>query len=154
MHFDDDGLRMSSVPWECALLWARGSGKRHTAINARLETPLARKYWKAVWTSGRCLAPADGWHQCVKNPDDPKRKQPFNIRLKSDKPMFYAALGHFSRGSDEAPSGIDGCAIVTSASDLVGASFVMLLKFTANTPRPLLQAGYLPAAPYDDKERQ
>ena len=30
----------------------------------------------------------------------------------------------------------------------------MLLEFTADTLRPLLQAEYLPAAPYDDKESQ
>ena len=38
MHLDEDGLRMSAAPWGYAPHWARGTGKRPPAINARLET--------------------------------------------------------------------------------------------------------------------
>ncbi|MBL4835671.1 MAG: SOS response-associated peptidase family protein [Pseudomonas sp.] len=117
LHLDADGLRISSVPWGYAPHWARGSGKRPPAINARLETAVTSKYWQAVWSAGRCLVPADGWYEWVKDPTDPKRKQPFYIKLKSNEPMFYAAIGHFPRGGEGAASEIDGFAIVTSASD-------------------------------------
>ena len=61
--------------------------------------------------------PADGWYEWVKDPDDSKRKQPYYIRLKSDEPMFYAAIGHFPRGDNREASETNGFAIVTSASD-------------------------------------
>ena len=117
VHFDADGLRMSSMPWGYAPHWARGKGKRPPAINARLETAVTSKYWRSVWTSGRCVVPADGWYEWVKDPNDPKRKQPYYIKLKSNEPMFYAAIGHFPRGGIGETSEIDGFAIVTSASD-------------------------------------
>jgi putative SOS response-associated peptidase YedK len=61
--------------------------------------------------------PADGWYEWVKDESDTKRKQPYYIKLKSDEPMFFAAIGQFSPEADQQPSDQDGFAIVTSASD-------------------------------------
>ena len=108
---------MSVEPWGYAPHWARGAGKRPPAINARLETAVRNRYWSSVWKHGRCLVPANGWYEWVKDPGDAKRKQPYYIQLKSDEPIFYAAIGHFPRGRDGEQSDIDGFAIVTSASD-------------------------------------
>ncbi|ROZ80369.1 hypothetical protein EF096_18010 [Pseudomonas neustonica] len=117
LHLDEDGLRMSAVPWGYAPHWARGKGKRPPAINARLETAVTSKYWSTPWKNGRCLVPADGWYEWVKVPDDSKRKQPYYIKLKSDEPMFYAAIGQFPRDAESEPGDLDGFAIVTTASD-------------------------------------
>ncbi|KPB24124.1 Uncharacterized protein AC516_3640 [Pseudomonas amygdali pv. sesami] len=51
----------------------------------------------------------------MKDPDDPKKKQPYFIRLKSEKPMFFAALAQVHRGLE--PHDGDGFVIITSASD-------------------------------------
>lgn len=116
LHRDEDGLRMAALAWGYAPHWARGQGKRPPAINARLETAVTSKYWSAAWRNGRCLVPADGWYEWVKDPDA-KRKRPFYIKLESDEPMFFAAIGHFPRGKDGESSNTDGFAIVTTASD-------------------------------------
>ena len=58
---------------------------------------------------------ADGWYEWVKDSDDPKKKQPYFIRLKSQEPMFLAALAEVHPGLE--PHDGDGFLIVTAASD-------------------------------------
>lgn len=58
---------------------------------------------------------ADGWYEWVKDPDDPKKKQPYFIRLKSQAPMFFAALAQVHPGLE--PHDGDGFVIITAASD-------------------------------------
>lgn len=59
---------------------------------------------------------ADGWYEWKKDPKDPKRKQPYFIRLKSKEPMFFAAIGQF-RPTTHEPREDDGFVIITAASD-------------------------------------
>jgi len=117
LHEDEDGLRMSPQPWGYAPFWARGKGKRPPAINARIETASTSRYWAAAWKNGRCIVPADGWYEWVKDEADHKRKQPYYIKLKSDEPMFFAAIGEFPRDANAEPGDADGFAIITSASE-------------------------------------
>jgi len=146
LHWDDDGLRVSAVPWGYAPHWAQGKGKRPPAINARLETAVTSRYWSSVWKHGRCLVPADGWYEWVKNPHDAKRKQPYYIKLKTDEPMFYAAIGHFPRGADDEFSESDGFAIVTCASDqgMVDIHDRMPVVLPPEVAREWLEAGLAP----------
>lgn len=51
----------------------------------------------------------------MKNPDDAKKKQPYFIRLKSQAPMFFAALAQVTPGLE--PRDEDGFVIITAASD-------------------------------------
>jgi len=71
---------------------------------------------------GQCNVPekghlvmADGWYEWVKDPDDPKKKQPYFIRLKSQAPMFFAALAKVHPGLEQNEE--DGFVIITAASD-------------------------------------
>ena len=59
--------------------------------------------------------PSEGWYEWVKDPDDPKRKQPYFIRLKSQRPMFFGALAQVHPGLN--PNVDDGFVIITAASD-------------------------------------
>ncbi|WP_103754430.1 SOS response-associated peptidase family protein [Pseudomonas syringae] len=90
-------------------------GKRPAPINARVETVMTGKFFKGLWPNGRAVAPANDWFEWVKDPDDPKKKQPYFIRLKSKKPMFFAALAQVHRWLE--PHDGDGFVIITSASD-------------------------------------
>lgn len=72
LHLEPDGLRWNFVPWGWAPFWAKGT--RPPAINARSETAATGKFFKQIWETGRCVIPADGWYEWVKNPDDPKQK--------------------------------------------------------------------------------
>ena len=93
--------------------WASGQ----PSINARLETAATSRYWADIWSAGRCLLPADGWFEWVSDPRQPRARQPYFIRLKRDEPMFFAAVGRFTRGPDAIQPEDAGFAIVTADSE-------------------------------------
>ncbi|MCJ8177384.1 SOS response-associated peptidase family protein [Pseudomonas viridiflava] len=108
----EQGLSVDKVRWGWAPFWAKG--KRPPPINARVETVMTGKFFKELWPNGRVLAPANGWFEWVKDPDEPKKKQPYYIRLKSQKPMFFAALAQVHSGLE--PNEGNGFVIVTATS--------------------------------------
>ena len=113
LHNQQDDLRIDPVRWGWAPFWAKG--KRPDPINARVETVTTGKFFKQLWPDNRALVMADGWYEWVKDPDAPKKKQPFFIRLKSHAPMFFAALAEVHLGLE--PHEGDGFVIITTASD-------------------------------------
>ncbi|MEF0146159.1 SOS response-associated peptidase family protein [Pseudomonas guariconensis] len=108
-----DGLRVDRVKWGWAPFWAKG--KRPDPINARAETVMTGKFFKALWPVGRALAPANGWFEWIPDPADPKRKQPYYITAATDEPLFFAALAEVYEvlESDEQ----EGFVIITAAAD-------------------------------------
>lgn len=114
LHQDPDGLRWDLVPWGWEPFWAKG--KRPPAINARCETAATGKFFKAIWEPGRCVIPADGWYEWVKDPDDPRKKQPYYIHRRDGAPMYFAGIGQFRRDGSEPREG-DGFVIITADSD-------------------------------------
>ena len=90
LHSVDQGLRIAPPHWGWAPFWAKG--KRPEPINARVETVTTGKFFKQLWPNGRAIVPSEGWYEWVNDPNDPKKKQPYFIRLKSRKPMFFGAL--------------------------------------------------------------
>lgn len=109
----EGGLSVDKVRWGWSPFWAKG--KRPDPINARVETVTTGKFFKDLWPNGRVIAPANGWFEWVKDPVDPKKKQPYFIRLKSQAPMFFGALAQVTPGFE--PNDQDGYVIVTAASD-------------------------------------
>ncbi len=109
----EGGLSIDKVKWGWAPFWAKG--KRPDPINARVETVMTGKFFKHLWPSGRVLAPANGWFEWVKDSEDPKKKQPYFIRLKDERPMFFAALAEVHQGVEPDPR--DGFVIITADSD-------------------------------------
>jgi putative SOS response-associated peptidase YedK len=113
LHNAANGLRIDPCHWGWAPFWAKGP--RPAPINARVETVTTGKFFKALWPQGRALVMADGWYEWVSDPHDPRRKQPYFIRLKSQAPMFMAALAQVRSGLE--PNEGDGFVIITAASD-------------------------------------
>ena len=113
LHNQQDDLRIDPVRWGWAPFWAKG--KRPDPINARVETVTTGKFFKQLWPDSRALVMTDGWYEWVKDQDNPKKKQPYFIRLKSKAPMFFAALAEVHTGL--APHESDGFVIITAASD-------------------------------------
>ncbi|MGI4837765.1 MAG: SOS response-associated peptidase family protein [Janthinobacterium lividum] len=109
----EGGLNIDKVKWGWCPSWAKD--KRPAPINARVETAMTGRFFKELWPHGRMLAPANGWFEWVKDPLDPKKKQPYFIRLKTAEPMFFAALGQVRPGLE--PHEGDGFVIITAASD-------------------------------------
>lgn len=102
----EDGISIDKVRWEWSPSWAKG--KRPDLINARVETVMTGKFFKELW-------PANGWFEWVKDPTDPKKKQPYVIRLRDERPMFFAALGQVRPGLELDER--DGFVIITADSD-------------------------------------
>ena len=109
----EDGLSIDKVRWGWSPFWAKG--KRPDPINARVETVMSGKFFKDLWPDGRALAPANGWFEWVKDPADPKKKQPYFISLKDKGAMFFAALAQVREGLE--PDDCDGFVIITADSD-------------------------------------
>ncbi|MEE4672790.1 SOS response-associated peptidase family protein [Pseudomonas alliivorans] len=109
----EQGLSVDKVRWGWEPFWAKG--RRPAPINARVETLMTGKFFKELWPAGRVIAPANGWFEWVKDPADTKKKQPYFIRLKSQKPMFFAALAQVHSALE--PYDDDGFVIITAASD-------------------------------------
>ncbi|RMW09869.1 hypothetical protein ALP03_00056 [Pseudomonas amygdali pv. tabaci] len=107
------GLSIDKVRWGWSPFWARG--KRPDPINARVETLMTGKFFNQLWPRGRVLAPANGWFEWVKDPGDPKKKQPYFITLKEQIPMFFAGLAEVHDRLE--PDERDGFVIITADSD-------------------------------------
>lgn len=103
-------------------------------INARVETVTTDKFFKQLWPKGRALVPSEGWYECVKDSEEPKNKQPYFIRLKSQKPMFFGALAQVHPGLE--PHEGDGFVIITAARDqgMVDIHDCKPLVLTSNMP--------------------
>ncbi|NNT92283.1 SOS response-associated peptidase family protein [Stutzerimonas nitrititolerans] len=114
LYETDDGLRMAKLPWGYQPFWA--IGKRPPAINARVETAAASRFFRDIWASGRTLVAADGWFEWVKEPADPKKKQPYYIRRRDGEPLWFAALAQLDRPGMNERDG-DGFVIITADSD-------------------------------------
>lgn len=113
LHPLKNGLVVASVKWGWQPFWSKG--RMPPPINARVETVAKGKYFKDIWPF-RALVMADGWYEWVRDPQDPKRKQPYFIRLRSGQPMFMAAVGRFPNiESDEKES--HGFVILTADSE-------------------------------------
>jgi len=110
----DTGLRMAKLPWGYQPFWA--AGRRPPAINARVETAATSRFFRDIWATGRTLVAADGWYEWVKDPSDPKQKQPYYIRRKDGEPLWFAALAQMVRASMADRAG-DGFVIITTDSD-------------------------------------
>jgi len=108
-----DGIHIDPVKWGWSPLWAKG--KHPDPINARVETVTTGKFFKQLWPGGRAVVPSEGWFEWVKDPEDPKKKQPYFIRLKTQKPMFFGALVQVHPGREQHES--DGFVIITAASE-------------------------------------
>ena len=139
LHGDNQGLRIDAIHWGWAPFWAKG--KRPDPINARVETVTTGKFFKQLWPNSRALVMADGWYEWVKDPNNPKKKQPYFIRLKSQAPMFFAALAQVHVGLE--PHEGDGFVIITAASDqgMVDIHDRRPVVFTPNSVQAWLDSG-------------
>ena len=141
LHQDDQGTHATLTRWGYAPHWA--DGKRPPAINARIETAATSKFWSAIWKRGRAIVMADGWYEWKKDPDNPKVKQPYFIRLKGGAPAFFAAIGDIPQGNEE---GAGGFAIITAASDqgMVDIHDRRPVVLPADVAREWMEPGLLP----------
>ena len=110
----DHGRGLCSLKWGLVPSWADDAAIGSRLINARAETVATKPAYRQAFKSRRCLVVADGFYEWQKNG---RRKQPYYIRLKDDRPFGFA--GVWERWA-KAGQAIESCAIITTdANELV-----------------------------------
>ena len=96
--------------WGFVPNWATGGSSMPKPGNAKSETVATSGMFRHAFKAGRCLIPADGFYDWVK---DSKPKQPFFFHRRNDGPFGFAGIYSESAGEKT-------CAIITTApNDLV-----------------------------------
>lgn len=105
---------LCSLRWGLVPSWADDLAIGNRMINARAESVAAKPAYRRAFKTRRCLIAADGFYEWQKTG---RQKQPYYIRLKSDRPFGFAGLWEtWSKG--DAP--VESCSIITTnANELV-----------------------------------
>jgi len=91
---------LAALRWGLIPSWSKDAAAGYKMINARSETAADKPSFRSAFKQRRCLVPADGWYEWVK---DESGKQPYLIRLADDRPFAFAGLWESWRGEDERP---------------------------------------------------
>lgn len=107
--------------WGFVPRWARDPSIGNRLVNARAETVTTTPAFRDAWSEGhRCLILADVFYEWQKLPE-PRKKQPWAIRLSSGEPFAFAGL--WDRWQDRAhpdePPIVTVTIITTAANELV-----------------------------------
>lgn len=101
--------------WGLIPSWATDPAIGNRMINARAETVADKPAFRAAFQRRRCLVVADGFYEWQRVE---RRRQPYFIRMRDDRPMGFAGLWESWEGPDH--SAIDSCTILTTeANDVV-----------------------------------
>ena len=99
-----------TLRWGLIPSWAGDPAMGMKLINARAETVAEKPSFRKPFRERRCLVPADGYYEWKR---EGSRKQPYHIRLNSERPFAFAGLWDRWTGADGQT--IESCAILTTA---------------------------------------
>jgi putative SOS response-associated peptidase YedK len=83
------GRELVAMRWGLVPEWADGPAIGGRMINARAETVAEKPSFRAAFRARRCLVPADGFYEWVK---DDEARQPYRIALEGETPFAFAGL--------------------------------------------------------------
>jgi putative SOS response-associated peptidase YedK len=95
--------------WGLIPSWAKDPAIGNRMINARSETAAEKPAYRAAMRRRRCLVAADGFYEWQRTG---KRKQPYFIHLRDDRPFAFAGLWESWEGPDHAA--IESCTLLTT----------------------------------------
>jgi putative SOS response-associated peptidase YedK len=98
--------------WGLIPSWAKDAKIGNQLINARSETVATKPAFRSAFRKRRCLMPADGFYEWKK---EGKKKQPFYIHLKDDRPFAFAALWEDWQNEDGLH--VQTCTILTTEAN-------------------------------------
>jgi len=99
--------RLRPLTWGLVPSWSKDRTGGARMINARAETLLEKPAYKKAALTRRCLVPADGWYEWVR---DGKARRPYFMTPPDGSPLAFAGL--WSMWGDEVLT----CTIVTTAA--------------------------------------
>lgn len=117
-----DGARaIELMRWGLVPHWAGHDGKKAPLmINARLESLGAKQDYRDALARKRCLVPADGFFEWVRDDAAGKKKPPQPFYFHPEAPGLFAFAGLWARTRDDHGHELRSFTIITArASDLV-----------------------------------
>jgi putative SOS response-associated peptidase YedK len=95
-----EARRMGTVRWGFLPWFARSATDGPRSINARAESVATRPAFREAFRRRRCLVAADGFYEWQR---EGRRRQPYFVRLRSQRPMALAGLWERWRPADGPP---------------------------------------------------
>lgn len=86
---------IAPAKWGVVPHWAKEGTTMPQPINARAETVATKPMFRDAFRATRALVPVDAYYEWAVRDG---RKQPYAIALKSEKPMFLAAIWSLHKG--------------------------------------------------------
>ncbi|SCE81011.1 Putative SOS response-associated peptidase YedK [Micromonospora viridifaciens] len=96
-----EGHRLLSVGrWGLLPHWSRSAAGAARMINARAETVATSRAYAPSFARRRCLVPADGWYEWVREPDG--RRQPYYMTPVDGSVLAFAGIWSVWESADAA----------------------------------------------------
>lgn len=109
-----NGNRAGYMKWGLIPKWANDPKIGNKLINARSETVEEKPSFKESFYQKRCLIPASGFYEWVKEGD---RKQPYQFTMEDNEPFAFAGLwSRWNQGPGDGAEKIT-CGILTKESN-------------------------------------
>jgi putative SOS response-associated peptidase YedK len=84
--------------WGLVPHWSRSTAGAARMINARVETVATSRAYAPSFARRRCLVPADGWYEWVRDPDG--RRQPYYMTPRDGSVLAFAGIWSVSGPAD------------------------------------------------------
>ncbi len=105
-----------NLRWGLIPHWAKDPAIGNKMINARSESVAEKPAYRTALRRRRCLVAADGFYEWQPGG---RRKQPYFIHMKDDKPFGFAGLWETWEGPEN--SYIESCTIITTDANALMA---------------------------------
>ncbi len=110
------GRELVNLRWGLIPHWAKDPAIGNRMINARSESVAEKPAYRTALRRRRCLVAADGFYEWQPGG---RRKQPYFIHMKDDRPFGFAGLWETWEGPEN--SYIESCTIITTDANALMA---------------------------------
>jgi putative SOS response-associated peptidase YedK len=112
--------QLRRAQWGLVPSWAKDRSIGNKMINARAESIPAKAAFKRAFAARRCLIPADGWYEWLRETDGSGKpyKQPYFMTARDGHSLAFAGLYEFWRPADAA----EGTELLVSTTILTVAA--------------------------------
>ena len=115
IKMDTGGRRLEMLKWGLVPFWAKDASISARLINARCETLSEKPAFRAAFKSRRCLIPANGFYEWMK---ERGKKQPYLFKFTDG--SLFAFAGLWERWESKDGVALESCTIITTdANELV-----------------------------------
>jgi putative SOS response-associated peptidase YedK len=105
----EPGRKLSTMRWGLVPSWAKDPSIGYKTINARAETVATTASFREPFKSQRCLVPADGFYEWLRNG---KTKQPYCFEVNDGELLAFAGL--WDQWKSPLGELIESCTILTT----------------------------------------